>query len=547
MATYDLLIAGGQVVDGTGNPWFYGDVALKDDRIAAITRPGEIAREQVASVVEANGMVVCPGFIDILSHSIVPLMVDARCLSKIIQGVTTEIMGEDATPAPYGGRENQASFTRSVMLQLAPEWKEIIPTWTHFRDWLEAMVERGVSPNIGSFMGGGTVRKYAMDMELGAANTDQLAVMRRVTAKAMEEGAFGVSYALIYPPSAYVSTAELIEVCKVVAKYKGIYISHVRSEADGLEAGYAEALEIGRAAELPVHVYHLKAAGQRNWHKMAPLIATINQARTAGQDITCDMYPYVGAGTGLTSVLPPWAAAEGKLYENLSDPEMRAKIRAEALKPSGDWEAMADLCGPEGVMPVGFTKAENQPYVGKRLAEIADMRGQAWIDAAIDLLVSERQRISTIYFMMNEENVKLQLQQPWVMVGTDAGGLDPAWAAPLGPYHPRAYGSYARILGKYVREERVLPLEDAVRKMSWAVASRLGLHERGRLHVGCYADVVVFDAATVSDRATFDQPHQLAVGVRDVWVNGTQVLANGSHTGATPGRIVEGPGRNMAG
>jgi N-acyl-D-aspartate/D-glutamate deacylase len=547
MSNYDVLIAGGQVVDGTGNPWFYGDVALKNDRIAAITRPGEIAREQVASVVDARGMVVCPGFIDILSHSIVPLMVDARCLSKITQGVTTEIMGEDATPAPYGGRENQASFTRAVMLQLAPEWKETIPTWTHFRDWLEAMAERGVSPNIGSFIGGGTVRKYAMDMELGAANADQLAIMRRVTAKAMEEGAFGVSYALIYPPSAYVSTAELIEVCKVAAKYKGIYITHVRSEADGLEAGYAEALEIGRAADLPVHVYHLKAAGQRNWHKMAPLIATINQARAAGQDITCDMYPYVGAGTGLTSVLPPWAAAEGKLYENLSNPEMRAKIRAEALKPSGDWEAMADLCGPEGVMPVGFTKSENQPYVGKRLAQIADMRGQPWIDAAMDLLISERQRISTIYFMMDEENVKLQLQQPWVMVGTDAGGLDPAWAAPLGPYHPRAYGSYARILGKYVRDERVLSLEDAVRKMSWAVASRLGLHDRGRLHVGCYADVVIFDPATVIDRATFDQPHQLSVGVRDVWVNGTQVLANGNHTGATPGRIVEGPGRNLAG
>jgi N-acyl-D-aspartate/D-glutamate deacylase len=546
MANYDLLITGGRVVDGTGNPWFYGDVAIQGERIAAVTRPGEIARDQVAQVVEATGMVVCPGFIDILSHSIVPLMVDARCLSKITQGVTTEIMGEDATPAPCGGHEDQAGFTRAVMLQLAPEWKEEIPTWTHFRDWLEAMVDRGVSPNIGSFLGGGTVRKIAMGMELGAANADQLAVMRRVTAKAMEEGAFGISYALIYPPSAYVPTAELIEVCKVVASYNGIYITHVRSEADGLEAGYAEALEIGRTANLPVHTYHLKAAGRRNWHKMAALIATINQARDAGQDITCDMYPYVGAGTGLTSVLPPWSAAGGKLYENLCDPEMRAKIRAEALDPAGDWEAMADLCGPERVMPVGFTKAENQPYVGKRLSEIAEMRGQVWIDAAMDLLISEGQRISTIYFMMDEENVKLQLQQPWVMIGTDAGGLDPAWAAPLGPYHPRAYGSYARILGKYVREEKVLPLEDAIRKMSWAVASRLGLVDRGRLHVGCYADVVVFDPAAVTDRATFEKPHQLAVGVRDVWVNGTQVLTNGTHTGATPGRIVEGRGRGMA-
>jgi N-acyl-D-amino-acid deacylase len=547
MPTYDVLITGAQVVDGTGNPWFYGDVALRGDRIAAITPPGTIAHDQAASVIDATGMVVCPGFIDILSHSIVPLMVDARCLSKITQGVTTEIMGEDSTPAPFGGRETQSGFSRTTMLQLAPEWKEEIPTWTRFRDWLDAMIDRGVSPNVGAFMGGGTVRSYAMGMDLGAADADQLATMRRVMAEAMEDGAFGVSYALIYPPSAYVDKAELIEVCKVVAEYNGLYITHVRSEADGLEAGYAEALDIGRAANVPVHTYHLKAAGQRNWHKMSTLIATINQARAAGQDITCDMYPYVGAGTGLTSVLPPWAAAEGKLYENLRDPEMRAKIKAEALAPSGDWEAMADLCGPEGVMPVGFTKAEHQQYVSKRLSEIAAMRGQDWVDCAMDLLAAENQRISTIYFMMDEENIKLQLQQPWVMVGTDAGGLDPAWASALGPYHPRAYGSYARILGKYVREERVLPLEDAIRKMSWAVASRLGLYERGRLHVGCYADVVIFDPATVIDKATFEQPHQLAVGVRDVWVNGTQVLANGSHTGAMPGRIVEGPGRRNAG
>jgi dihydroorotase/N-acyl-D-amino-acid deacylase len=498
-------------------------------------------------VVDATGMVVCPGFIDILSHSIVPLMVDAHCLSKIAQGVTTEIMGEDNTPAPVGGFEQQESFTRAVMLQLAPEWKEMIPTWTHFRDWLEAMVDRGVSPNIGSFLGGGTIRKYAMAMEMGEANTDQLAVMRRLTAEAMEEGAFGVSYALIYPPSAYVSTAELIEVCKVVAQYNGIYITHVRSESDGLEAGYDEALEIGRAAQLPVHTYHLKAAGARNWGKMRGLIDTITEARERGQDITCDMYPYVVSGTGLTSVLPPWAAAGGKLYENLSDPEMRAEIRGEALDPAGDWEAMADLCGPDGVMPVGFAKAENQKYVGKRLSQIAEMRGQEWIDAAMDLLVSERQRISTLYFMIDEENIKLQLQQPWVMIGTDAGGLDPAWATPLGPYHPRAYGSYARILGKYVREEKVLPLEDAIRKMSWAVASRLGLVERGRLHPGCFADVVIFDPATIIDRATVEQPHQLAMGVRDVWVNGVLVLANGKHTGATPGCIVSGPGRKVVG
>ena len=543
MPTYDVLITGAQVIDGTGNPWYYGDVALADDRIAAITPPGAIAATEAGQVIDATGLVVCPGFIDILSHSIVPLMVDGRCLSKITQGVTTEIMGEDATPAPVMGRETQGSFTRAPMLQLAPEWQEIIPTWTRFRDWLEAMVGRGVSPNIGSFMGGGTVRRIAMGMDMGAADADPRGLMRRVTAQAMEEGAFGISYALIYPPSAYVGTDELIDVCKVVAEYNGLYITHVRSEADGLLEGYAEALRIGQAAQLPVHVYHLKAAGARNWHKMPALIDTLTAARAGGQDITCDMYPYVGAGTGLTSVLPPWAAAGGKLYDNLRDPAMRAKIRAEALRPSGDWEAMADLCGPEGVMPVGFTKPEHAPYVGRRLSEIAALRGQDWAEAAMDLLAAEGQRISTIYFMMTEENLALQLRQPWVMVGSDAGGLDPAWAAPLGPYHPRAYGTFTRVLGHYARERKTVTLEDAVRKMSWAVACRLGLHDRGRLHVGCYADVVLFDPATVADRATFENPHQLSVGVRDVWVNGTRVLADGNHTGATPGRIVEGPGR----
>jgi N-acyl-D-aspartate/D-glutamate deacylase len=362
-------------------------------------------------------------------------------------------------------------------------------------------------------------------------------------AQAMEEGAFGVSCALIYPPSAYSGLEELVEVCKVVGEYNGLYITHLRSEADGLMEGLEEALTIGRRAGVPVHLYHLKAAGRRNWGKLPELLARIDQARAAGQEITCDMYPYTAAGTGLSSVLPPWAAAGGKFYDNLRDPAMRAKIRAEALHPSGDWEAMADLCGPEGVMPIGFTKPEHHPYVGKRLSEIAAMRGQEWVDAALDLLVEEGQRISTIYYMMDEANVRQQLRQPWIMLGTDAGGLDPEWAAPLGPYHPRAYGTYPRVLGKYVREEGVLPLEDAVRKMSWAVASRLGLYDRGRLHVGCKADVVIFDPATVADRATFEAPHQLSVGVQEVWVNGTRVLRDGTHTGATPGQIVEGPGR----
>ncbi|MEX1019423.1 MAG: D-aminoacylase [Litorilinea sp.] len=545
--TYDVLITGGCIIDGTGNPWFYGDVALVGDKIAAITLPGAIPATAARTHVDATGMVVCPGFFDILSHSIYPLMVDGRCLSKILQGVTTEIMGEGATPGPVGGKITPEWTRRTPFVEaMDRQFVDNAEKWTSFRDWLEALAERGVSPNIGSFLGGGTLRAYAMGMELGEPSADELDTMRKVMAQAMEDGAFGVSCALIYPPSAYSSTAELIEVCKVVAEYGGLYITHVRSEADHLLEGYDEALEIGAAAGLPVHVYHLKAAGRANWHKMPRLIAKINQARAEGQDITCDMYPYTGMGTGLTSVLPPWSAAGGKQYENLSDPTMRAKIVAEALNPSGDWEALAALSGPEGVQPVGMHKPENQQYVGQRLSEIAASRGQNWAEAACDLLVSEGQRISTFYHTMSEDNLQLQLQQPWVMIATDAGGLDPAWAAQYGPYHPRAYGTYARVLGKYARDEQVLPLEDAVRKMSWAVASRLGLYDRGRLHAGCYADVVIFDPATVGDRATFEEPHQLAEGVRAVWVNGAQVVKDGAHTGALPGRIVDGPGRKSS-
>ncbi|UCC65387.1 MAG: amidohydrolase family protein, partial [Anaerolineae bacterium] len=430
----------------------------------------------------------------------------------------------------------------SLFKQRVSGWEARIRSWGRFRDWLEAMMAHGVSPNIGSFLGGGTLRNYAKGMEMGPPSDDELETMRRVMRQAMEDGAFGVSYALIYPPDAYTSTDEIVEVCRVVSEYDGLYITHLRSEADQLLEGVEEALEIGHRANLPVEIYHLKAAGERNWHKMPAVIARIEEARAQGLDVTADMYPYTGSGTGLTAVLPPWAAAGGRLYENLRDAEMRARIRAEVLNPSGDWEAMADLCTPEGVMPIGFEKSENQPYVGQRLSTIAAMRGQDWVDAVLDLLLSEGQRISTIYFMIQEENLRLQLQQPWIKISTDAGGFDPAWAKAFGPYHPRAYGTYTRVLGRYVREAGLLTLEDAVRKMSSAVADRLGLRERGLLRQGCYADVVIFDPQGVSDLATFEDPHQLSVGVRDVWVNGVRVLKNGAHTGAKPGCVVKGPG-----
>lgn len=539
--TIDVLIRGARVVDGTGNPWFYGDLAISGDRILDIASPQSIATEAAGEVVEAEGMVVCPGFIDILSHSHLPLMKDPRDLSKITQGVTTEIMGEGWTPAPAGGRIQDA-FLDLPQKQRAfiEEWIERAKGWKHFGDWLRALVERGISPNIGSFLGGGTLREYAKGLEMGTPTADELETMRRVMAEAMEDGAFGVAYALIYPPDTYTSTQELIEVAKVASKYGGIYVTHMRSEGERLLEAIDEAVEIGRQAHLPVEIYHLKASGKQNWHKMPEAIARIQAARDAGVDVTADMYPYAASGTGLDSVLPTWVAEGGTYFETLADPTVQKRIRAEVIAPAGEWESLAHGIGPEGVMPVGFERPENLQYAGKRLSEIATLRGQHWIDAVIDLLLSERHRIFTIYFAMDEANVALGLQQPWVKISTDAGGVDPVWARELGPTHPREYGTYPRVLAKYVREEKLLTLEDAIRKMSGAVAARLGLGDRGLLCPGCYADVVLFDPETIADQATFEDAHQLSTGIRDVWVNGTRVIQNGQHTGATPGRVVKG-------
>ena len=535
----DVLIRDVKVVDGTGNPWYYGDIALQGERILAIAPSESIPVEVAREVVDGVAMVACPGFIDILSHSHIPLMHDPRDLSKLTQGVTTEIMGEGWTPAPVGGRF-QDSFRDLSQKELAlvGEWIERAKGWTRLGDWLNALVERGVSPNVGTFLGGGTLREYAKGQDMGSPMPDELATMRRVMAEAMEDGAFGVSYALIYPPDSYTSTEELIEVAKVAGQYGGIYVTHIRSEGDALLEAIDEAVEIGRQAGVPVEIYHLKASGKQNWPKMAAAIERMQQVRDAGVDVTADMYPYAASGTGLDSVLPPWLAEGGTYFEKLADPVVRERVRAEVLAPSGDWEAMAHSLGPEGVMPIGFERPENLQYAGKRLSEIAVMRDQHWLDAVIELLLSERQRIFTIYMGMDEANVALGLQQPWVKIATDAGGVDPAWAKALGPTHPRAYGTYPRVLAKYVREEKLLTLEDAIRKMSGSVASRLGLRDRGLLLPGFYADVVLFDAETVSDRATFEDSHQLSVGIRDVWVNGSRVIRDGLHTGATPGQVL---------
>ena len=541
----DVLIRGARIIDGSGNPWRHGDVAIAGPRIVTIAPPDSIPDERAGEIVDATGLVVCPGFIDIQSHSIIPLMIDGRCVSKITQGITTEIMGEVWTPAPFGGQITDPFDTilAGVIGLPTPEWRAQAREWSRFRDWLETVADRGVSPNIGAFLAGGTLRRYAKGMAMGPASADELATMRRVAAEAMADGAFGVSYALIYPPESYAATDEIVEVCRAIAPYGGLYITHMRSEADPILEAVEEALAIGRRAGVPVEIYHLKVTGPHNWSKMAAVIARIDAARAAGLDVAANMYPYTASGTGLTAMLPDWVAADGKLYDNLRDAGIRARVRAEMAGAAGAEGGAMLSRDPTVVMPIGMKLPEHQEYIGQRVSAIAAARGQDWIDTILDLLAVEGQPISTIYFQMGEENLALQLKQPWVKVSTDAGGVDPTWAAAQGPVHPRGYGTYPRVLGKYVREDGIIPLEDAVRKMTSAVADRLGLRDRGRLAVGAYADVVVFDPATVADRATFTDPHQLSVGIRDVWVNGTRVLRDGTHTGATPGMIVDGPGR----
>jgi dihydroorotase/N-acyl-D-amino-acid deacylase len=533
---YDVVIENGRVVDGTGAAWFHGDVALRGDRIAAIGPRGAFRAARAAQRVDATGQVVAPGFIDIQAQSYGNFMYgDGLALSMVTQGITTAILGEGDTPAPTNSN-TLALETDSAARAMAQRFSGP----RGFSDWLEFMVGRGASQNIGSFVGNGTVRVYGKGGGMGAATGAELDTMRAMVRRVMEDGAFGIASALIYPPNVYASPGELTEINKAAAPYGGIYITHMRSEGDKFLEGIDEAMRVGQGAGVPVEIYHLKAAGVRNWPKMDVAIAKIDSARRAGQDVQANMYLYPAGGNSFASCIPPKYSANGTLLENLKNPALRATIIAEIHARDAGYENLCEAATPANVMVVGFRKPEYKQFEGKRLSEIAAAMNKDWAEVIIDLNVAEELGLGEILFLMSEENIEKQIRLPWMKFGTDASTQDPARAR--GMVHPRAYGNYPRLLGKYVRERQATTLEDAVRKASSAVATRLSIHDRGVIKPGLKADLVVFDPATIIDRATFEQPHQLSTGVRDVFVNGVAVLRDGRHTGAKPGEVVRGPG-----
>ncbi|MBK9410177.1 MAG: D-aminoacylase [Gemmatimonadetes bacterium] len=534
---YDVIIENGRLVDGTGNPWFAGDLAIRGDRIAAITIAGGLRQATARERIDAANRVIAPGFIDIQSHSWDALMWgDGRVVSKVTQGVTSEILGEATTPAPSNERvdslpESSLTPQRAVMVRR-------YRGGAGFGLWLADMEKNGISVNAGSYLGATTVRGYVMGQAPGMPNATQLDTMRAVVRDAMRGGAFGISTALIYPPGSYASTTELVEMARAMAPFQGGYITHMRSEDDSLYEAMDEAFRIGREGGVRVDIYHLKASNRRNWSKAPGMVAKIDSARASGFDVAATMYPYPFSGNNLGECFPDWAAENGKLFDNLKNAEVRARIVREMTDMDG-----APLCqreGPTGYMIAGFTKPEHKPFEGKLLSDIASAMNRPWPDAVIELILSEGHDLDKINFTMSEENVRMQLKWPWVSIGSDAGGVDPDSAT--GVVHPRAYGTYPRILGRYVREQKLLTLEDAVRRMTGAVASRLALRDRGLLLEGMFADIVIFDPATIMDLATPERPHQLSRGVEQVWVNGVRVLRDGRHTNAKPGRALRGPG-----
>lgn len=533
---FNTLIKGGTIYDGSGAKPQRADLGIRGDRIIAV---GILNDAKATQVIDATGLAVAPGFINMLSWSTVSLLEDGRSQSEIREGVTTEIMGEGESMGPL----NNAMKQRIVEQQgdLKYEIK-----WTTLAEYLQYMQQRGITPNIASFIGATTIREHVVGLEDKPPTPEQLNEMRELVRKEMEAGALGIGSSLIYPPAFYAKTEELVELCKVAAKYQGKYISHLRSEGNHLLEGVDELIRISREAGIPAEIYHLKAAGKDNWSKEDKLLARIEAAQKEGLKITADMYTYTAAGTGLNASLPPWTQEGGypALFERLRDPAMRAKIAEQVRTPSNEWENMYLAAGsPEKILLVGFKSEKLKPMTGKSLAEVAKMRGKDAIETLMDLIAEDESRIDTIYFLMSEENVQKQIAKPWISFGSDESSQAPEGLFLKRNPHPRAYGNFARVLGKYARDEKLITLEEAVRRLSGLPATNLGLDHRGFLEEGMFADVVVFDPKTVTDHATFESPQQYATGVKHVFVNGVQVLKDGAHTDAKPGRALWGPGK----
>jgi len=533
---FDVIIRGGTVYDGTGAEPRQADVAICGDRVAGV---GDFKSAKARTVIDANGLAVAPGFINMLSWSTESLNQDGRSQSELRQGVTTEIMGEGESMGPVNDR------VREHMLRAQADIKYDIK-WNTLAEYLQYLEKHGISCNVASFIGATTIREYVIGFEDKPPTPEQLDQMRELVRQEMEAGALGIGTSLIYPPAFYAKTEELIELCKVAARYQGKYISHMRSEGNQLFEALDELLRIAREANIPAEVYHIKASGEKNWSKEDELLARIERAQKDGLNVRANMYTYTAAGTGLDACLPPWTENGGypALFKRLRDPATREKIKTEVKIDSDKWENLYLAAGsPDKILLVGFKSDKLKPLTGKTLAEVAKMRGKDPIDTMMDLIAEDESRIGTIYFIMSEDNVKKEVAKPWISFGSDEASQAPEPPFTKSNPHPRAYGNFARVLGKYVRDEKVIPMKEAIHRLSGLPATNLGLDHRGFVKAGMFADVVVFDPATIADHATFEKPHQYAVGMKHVFVNGVQVIKDGEHTGAKPGRALWGLGK----
>jgi len=528
-ANYEVVIRNGMVYDGSGGAPVRADVAMKGDRIQAIG-----ANLRGKTEIDAGGMAVAPGFINMLSWATESLIADGRAMADVKQGVTLEVFGEGWSMGPLND-----AMKAEVKKQQGDIKFDI--NWTTLREYLDSLVARGISVNIASFVGATTVRIHVLGEADRAPNAEELEKMRALVRQAMEDGALGVGSSLIYAPAFYAKTDELIELNKAAAPYGGMYISHMRSEANRLLEAVDELIAIAREAGVPAEIYHLKAAGEPNWPKMDDVFARVEAARAQGLRITADMYTYPAGATGLDAAMPPWVQADGfdAWRKRLMDPETRARVIREMRTPTDAWENLMVLAGsPERVLLIGFKNEKLKPLTGKTLAEVARMRGVSPEDAAIDLVIEDESRVGTVYFLMSEENIRKQIRKPWVSFGSDAGASAPEGVFLKSSTHPREYGNVAKLLGQYVRDEQVIPLEEAIRRLTTLPATNLGIRERGALRAGYFADIVVFDPSTIAAHSTFEKPMQYATGVTHVFVNGRQILRDGEHTGAKPGRVV---------